>query len=156
VMGTMRRNEKEITDRGELDAIIRQAHVCRVALVDGDRPYLVPMNFGYLGDRIYFHCAAAGKKMEILRRNNNVCFSFDIDLELRPGKEACQWGMRYRSVIGFGTAVLVEDMEEKRIGLAAIMHQYAEGEFSFPEEAVRGTVIIRVDIESMTGKKSGY
>jgi nitroimidazol reductase NimA-like FMN-containing flavoprotein (pyridoxamine 5'-phosphate oxidase superfamily) len=64
--------------------------------------------------------------------------------------------MNYRSVIGFGQASFVEDLEEKRKGLDAIMQHYAGRSFEYVEPAIENTVIIKVEIESMTGKKSGY
>jgi nitroimidazol reductase NimA-like FMN-containing flavoprotein (pyridoxamine 5'-phosphate oxidase superfamily) len=64
--------------------------------------------------------------------------------------------MKYRSVIGFGKAELIEDIESKRRALNIIMQNYLEGSFEYPEEAIQETVIIRVEIESMTGKKLGY
>jgi hypothetical protein len=64
--------------------------------------------------------------------------------------------MKYRSVIGFGKAELVEDIESKRRALNIIMQNYLEGSFEYPEESIENTVIIKVEIESMTGKKLGY
>ena len=152
----MRRREKEITDLQEIEAILRRAQVCRLALVDGDRPYIVPMNFGYERGILYFLCAPEGRKLEILRRNRHVCFEVDVDHELMTGgAQPCRWGMRYRSVIGFGSAFFIEDATEKRGALAVIMGQYAEGEFDFPEEEVTRTTVFKVEIETMTGKKSG-
>lgn len=150
----MRRREKEITALDEIEAILRRAQVCRLALVEGDRPYIVPMNFGYERGILYFHSAAAGKKLDILRRNRNVCFEFDSDHELVRAEEPCRWSMHYRSVIGFGSAFFIEDTAEKCKALAAIMRQYAEGEFAFTEEEVARVTVFKVEIERMSGKES--
>jgi nitroimidazol reductase NimA-like FMN-containing flavoprotein (pyridoxamine 5'-phosphate oxidase superfamily) len=72
------------------------------------------------------------------------------------GQEACDWGMRYQSVIGFGQAVILDDMEEKRRGLEIIMRQYSDRSFLFLEDSVARITVIKVAIESMTGKQSGY
>jgi len=84
-----------------------------------------------------------------------VCFEVDIERELIKGEAACEWGMKYKSVIGFGKAVFVEDAESKRKALDVIMKQYAEGTFEYPANALENIVVIKVEIESMTGKKSG-
>ena len=63
--------------------------------------------------------------------------------------------MKYKSVIGFGKAVLMEDIESKRKALDVIMQQYSKGVFEYPEESIKNTVVIKVEIESMTGKRSG-
>jgi nitroimidazol reductase NimA-like FMN-containing flavoprotein (pyridoxamine 5'-phosphate oxidase superfamily) len=147
---------KAIHDRDEIEAIIRGSLACRLALSDDNRPYVVPLSFGYENNTLYFHSASEGKKVEILKKNTNVCFEFDIDHEVVQAEKPCKWSMKYRSVIGFGKGSLVEDLEEKRKGLDAIMQHYAGRSFEYLEPAIESTVIIKVEIESMTGKKSGF
>lgn len=130
--------------------------MCRIALADGGAPYVVPVNFGYQDGCLYFHSDREGKKMDILRRNSRVCFEVDIDQELVRRKTACQWGMRYRSVIGFGRAFFVEGREEKRAALDIIMQHYSDGPFQYDEKQVDEVAIVRVEIDSMTGKQAGY
>ena len=151
----MRRKDKEINDIVGIEDVLIKAMVCRLGLCEGDRAYVVPLCFGYEDNALYFHCSPQGKKLAILRKNNNICFEVDIDSDVTKGDKACDWGMRYRSVIGFGKAVLVEDVELKRKGLDVIMRQYSEGAFEYSEEAVKKIVVIKVEIESMTGKESG-
>ena len=150
----MRRKDKEITDKSEIEAIICQSLVCRLAMADGDRPYVVPLCFGYKDNTLYFHSAGEGQKIQILKRNNRICFEFDGNLEVRAGKGACDWGMQYRSVIGFGSASFIEDDDEKRRALDVIMAQYADGPFEYSEKNFKKALVIKVEIESMTGKKS--
>jgi len=150
----LRRKEREIADVGEIESIIRKAQVCRLALADGDLPYIVPLCFGYKNKTLYFHSAKDGQKIAILRRNHQVCFEFDIDVRVRSGKSACNWTMAYKSVIGFGTASLIEDPEEKQAALDVIMQQYSEGDFKYLDKALAEMLVIKVDISTMTGKKS--
>ena len=150
----MRRKEKEITDIKEIEFIIQQSQVCRLALADEGLPYIVPLCFGYKNKMLYFHSAKEGQKIDILRRNHQVCFEFDIDARVRSGKTACAWGMGYKSVIGYGTASLVEDPEEKQKALDIIMRQYSEGEFEYSAKNLAEMLVIKVVISAMTGKKS--
>lgn len=152
----MRRKDKEINELAVIESIISRAHVCRLALSDEDRPYVVPLCFGYTDNTLYFHSAREGKKLDILRKNNKVCFEFDIDHELVEADEACDWGMKYRSVIGFGEASLIEDPEAKRSALDVIMKHYAVRPYKCTNKPVEGLIIIKVDIENLTGRKSGY
>ncbi|NQT03245.1 MAG: pyridoxamine 5'-phosphate oxidase family protein [Planctomycetes bacterium] len=152
----MRRKDQEINDIATIEGIIRKGQVCRLALSENGRPYIVPLCFGYEDNNLYFHTAREGKKLDILRKNDNVCFEIDIDQELVKGKKACNCSMKYRSVIGFGKAELIEDIERKRRAFNIIMQNYYEGFFKYPEESIQNTVIIKVEIESMTGKKLGY
>ncbi len=151
----MRRSDKEISEAGIIEGILKTAIVCRLALCESNQPYVVPLCFGYQDNALYFHSAGQGKKINILRKNNNVCFEVDIDHELKEADQACGWGMKYKSVIGFGKAVFIEDIESKRKALDIIMHQYSEGTFEYPEDAITNITIIKVEIESMTGKQSG-
>jgi nitroimidazol reductase NimA-like FMN-containing flavoprotein (pyridoxamine 5'-phosphate oxidase superfamily) len=152
----MRRQEKEITDRSQLEAIIAASQVCRLAMSDGGQPYIVPLCFGYRENRLYFHSAAEGRKIDILRRNPQVCFEFDLDARTVPSDSACGWTMHYHSVIGFGTAEILDGPEDKRLALEIIMKHYAgDGPHHFAGKAFDKTLVIQVTIAQMTGKQSG-
>jgi nitroimidazol reductase NimA-like FMN-containing flavoprotein (pyridoxamine 5'-phosphate oxidase superfamily) len=152
----MRRKDKKITDRDVIDSIIKESKVCRLALMGDDRPYIVPFSFGYDGSSLFFHGSPEGKKIDILRKNSTVCFEFDNGGEPIPSDGACSWSVRYKSVIGYGTARLIEDIDSKIRALEIIMRQYSEQSFAYPEETVKKTAVIKVDIETVTGKMSGY
>jgi nitroimidazol reductase NimA-like FMN-containing flavoprotein (pyridoxamine 5'-phosphate oxidase superfamily) len=152
----VRRSDREVTERAGIESIIRRSTVCRLGLSDGEQPYVVPLCFGFKDDVLYFHGASVGKKIEILSANPRVCFEFDLDAEIVPGTEACAWGMKYRSVIGFGRAALVNDLGSKREALDAIMRQYGDGVFSYSEAVIRKIAVIAVTIDGMTCKQSGY
>jgi len=150
----MRRSEKEIVDRAEIDAIIRRSRVCRLGLSDCGQPYVVPLCFGYNGTAVYFHCAPDGRKLDILSNNDKVCVEFDVLEGVVEDDQACRWGARYQSVIGFGTAHIVSERAEKKDALALLMSQYSDRAFLFAENMMERTVVVRVDIDSITGKQS--
>jgi hypothetical protein len=150
----MRKANREIGDPSAVRAIMKEARVCRLGLADNGMPYVVPMNFGLGENCLYLHCAAEGLKLDILRKNDRVCFEMDLLREIKKGPEACGWSARYESVIGFGRAVFLSEPEEKRRGLDRIMDHYgAAGPFSYPEEVLAKTEVIRIDIERITGKR---
>lgn len=152
----MRRNDKEITDTEVIDDIINRSTVCRMALSETNRPYLVPVCFGYRNRTLYVHSAREGKKIDILRKNNNVCVEFDVDHELVKADIACAWGMKYRSVVCSGTASFVDDDREKREALDVIMEHYSTGSFEYNDKELADMIIIKIEIKSITGKQSGY
>jgi nitroimidazol reductase NimA-like FMN-containing flavoprotein (pyridoxamine 5'-phosphate oxidase superfamily) len=153
----MRRKEKEIKNKEEMEDIIKKAIICRLGLSSNDQPYIVPLNFGYENNELHFHCAKAGKKMDMIQKNNNVCFEIETDTELIKGEHACVgWTMYYSSVIGFGKASVIDDIDEKKRSLDIIMKHYTgKSEFDYTEKNLRGVGIIKVVIENMTGKKNG-
>ena len=150
----MRRADKEIKDRAEIEDIIAKADICRVGLSDNSIPYIVPVNFGFRDNCVYFHCAREGAKLDIIGRNNNVCVEFDIDHEMRVDDVACEWGFKYRSVIGFGKAYILDDREEKRRALDIIMGHYSDMSFTYRDNRVDEIYIVKIEIDRMTGKKA--
>ena len=148
----MRRKDREIRDRDAIDAIIRRCRVCRLGMCDNGQPYVVPMSFGYDGQCVYLHAATDGRKLDILRRNSRVCFEFDILDEVIPADAACNWGMRYESVIGFGVAEIVTESGARRVALDHIMGQYSSDAWTYDEQQLAGTLVIRISIEEVTGK----
>ena len=151
----MRKKEKQINDIAAIADVLSRAKVCRLGLCEGDRPYVVPLCFGYEDNALYLHSAGQGKKLDILRKNNNVCFEVDIDCQITEADKSCDWGMKFKSVIGFGKATFIEDAEQKCKALDVIMQQYSEKSFDYTEEAIKNTTIIKIEIETMTGKQSG-
>lgn len=152
----MGRKDRETGNVKDIKEIIHRANICRLAMCEGGRPYIVPLCFGYEGGKLYFHSASKGRKLEILEDNRNVCFEMDVDQELVSEEIPCKWGFRYRSVVGFGKASFIRDPESKRKALRIIMGNYSEGVFDFTESEVSEVTMIKVDVEDMKGKVSGY
>jgi len=150
----MRRKEKEITDKNQIEKILEESPVCRLAMVDGDKPYMVPMNFGYRDGVLFFHSAKQGRKIDLIKKNSNVCFEVDQLIRFKKAKLACNWGLEYKSVIGSGRAQLVDNIEEKIKGLHIIMSQYSQRKFEYPDEMLEKTLVIKVVIDHMSGKQS--
>ena len=167
----MRRKEREITDRAEIESILQEAMVCRIGLADDDGPYVVPVCFGYEDGSVYIHSAPEssknlsgsspvsslaefnGKKITMIRKNPRCCFEVDTCGQVIRGDRPCSWGMRYRSVIGYGRAAILTDPDEKRHGLSCIMHHYDGGTHVFSDSDLMSVTVIRIAVESMTGKK---
>ncbi len=151
----MRRDEKEITNRREIDSILSKAIVCRIGIIDHETPYIVPMNFGYKDDILYLHSAQDGKKIELLKRNPMVCFEVECDLEIINTGIPCKWSMNYTSVIGYGKANFITDIEQKRKALYIIIDHYSPGSsYIFPEKNLKEVTVIKIEISEMTAKKS--
>jgi len=152
----MRRSDKEIKDPKEIDAILQAAPVCRIAMAEGGSPYIIPVNFAVNNSHLYFHCAQLGKKIDLLRNNTAVCFEVDIPGDLVMGEAACSWGMKYKSVIGFGQAFFIEGADEKKKALNILMKKYAgRDSFAYADDALDKVLVIGVRIEKLSGKQSG-
>lgn len=152
----MRRNDREITDRQEIEKILLQAAVVRLAMVDDGSPYLVAMNFAYDKGVLYMHSAKEGRKIDVLRQDNRVAFQMDVDVRLVHGETTCGCTTTYRSVVGEGRIELVEDMDGIFRALDALMKKYADKTDCVYDTHVLGrTLVLKLTIGSMTGKHAG-
>ena len=153
----MRRKEKEIKSKKELEKIISDAKVIRLALTDNIFPYILPLNFGYKDNVFYIHSAKEGKKIDIIKKNNNVAFEIDIENKLITNELACKFTMDYKSILGNGKAIIIDNEEEKVEGLNIIMNQYSNNKkFNFEKKIVDKIYIIKILINEISGKQSGY
>jgi len=149
----MRRIDRQISDMSEIESVIKNATVCRIGLADADEPYVVPVCFGYEDGTIYLHSAFHGKKIAMLEKNPRCCFEVDQCDTIIHAERPCSWGMRYKSVIGFGRAYFVSDNNEKKYGLNCIMRHYGSEMHEFSDDDIRNVCIIRINIDSITGRK---
>jgi nitroimidazol reductase NimA-like FMN-containing flavoprotein (pyridoxamine 5'-phosphate oxidase superfamily) len=151
----MRKKDKEITDPKEIEKIISTNKICRIAICDKDTPYIVPMNFGYRENKIFLHTGKIGKKIDIIKKNNKVCFEITDSIEIIKAERACDFSTKYRCVIGFGTIKIVNDLSEKKKALQIIINQHTnKKDWQLLDEKVSKTMILEIDIKSITGKKS--
>ena len=155
-MHGMTKREFTITDEQQLRSILDSAKVLRLGLAVDNVPYIYPMNYGYRMEegrlKLYLHSAARGRKLELLRKNPNVCFELDCDYVPFEGRVACQYGLSYSAVSGRGRAVLVEDVEEKMEAMRSLMKTQTGKDFSFNERLVSIVSVIRVDVSEYTAK----
>lgn len=152
----MRKANREVTDPAELDEILRSATVMRLGLCVDDVPYVVPLNFGYEPGRIYFHSAREGRKLDMIARNEKVCFEAEGGYDLISADKPCDYWTRFRSVIGWGRARIVTDPDERLHGFKVLMRHVAGRECTdqdFPAKHADLAHIVAIDIERMTGKK---
>lgn len=156
----MRRREREVTEEAVIREILEKAKVIHLGLCDGDQPYVIPMNYGYLYEEgrlfFYLHGATEGYKYEVIRRNPKISFSVECDVVPFDGRTACQYGTSYASVLGWGRAVIVEDVQEKIKALTVLMKTQTGKEFEFNEKLVSIVNVIRVDVTEFSAKKRPF
>ena len=155
-MQGMTKRERQITDEGQILAILDAARVLHLGLAVDNEPYVVPMNYGYIKEDgklvLYLHSALRGKKLDMIRANPKVFFEMDCDLTPFEGEKPCQYGLSYSSVMGKGIARIVEDVEEKKTALSVLMKTQTGKDFSFEDRLVGIVAVIRIDVEEYTAK----
>jgi nitroimidazol reductase NimA-like FMN-containing flavoprotein (pyridoxamine 5'-phosphate oxidase superfamily) len=151
----LRRSDKEITDKAEIVSILEKAEICRIAMCDNNKPYIIPMSFGYKDNTLYFHSAKKGLKLDIMRKNSSICFEAEVDVEHNESDDVCDWGTNYRSVIGYGRVQFIEGREEKLEALGILVKHYTSNDFEISETEADKVTVFKIPIDSITGKKSG-
>lgn len=155
----MTRREREITDKNKLDQILNNCLYLHLGLVDDGKPYVVPMNYGVARDDadghyiLYLHSGHTGRKLDIIKKNSECCFTMELYAEPFEGKMACQYGMTYECLMGTGKISFVDDPVEKDLGLRTIMKtQTGRDDFTFDEKMTSIVTVMRIDVEELTGK----
>ena len=155
-MHGMTKREFKITDEGEIRRILDTAKVLRLGIAVDNVPHIVPLNYGYTLENgrlvLYMHSAVNGNKLELLRKNPNVCFELDCDNVPFEGQVACQYGLSYSAISGRGRAVLVEDVAEKMAAMSILMKTQTGKDFTFNERLVSIVAVIRVDVTEYAAK----
>ncbi|KJS22029.1 MAG: hypothetical protein VR72_08060 [Clostridiaceae bacterium BRH_c20a] len=150
----MRRKEKQVSDINILHNVIDNTKVCRIGLVNDNLPYVIPLSFGFDGDYIYFHSATSGEKVEILKKNNNVCIEFEQDISIIEHEKPCRWGAHYLTVVVHGTADIIIDPVEKSYGLNQIFSHYKVDaqKYLFSAEELKSVLVYKVTPKEIIGK----
>lgn len=119
--------------------------------VDENFPYAVPISFAYHNDRIYFHSALTGHKIDLLRKNPRVSFCVVDKDEIIPEK----FTTAFKSVIAFGTMEIVENNDDKLFGLQLLAEKYSPGIDSTDEidRGINHCLVLILHIEHLTGKQ---
>lgn len=155
-MNGMTRRERQVFDINEIIKILDKSKVLHLGLVDGDEPYVVPMNYGYTMENekltLWLHGATKGRKLDVMRANPKVFFSMECDLQPFEGDVACKYGLGYSSLMGKGKAEIIEDVEEKMNALTYLMKTQTGKDFEFNEKLASVVAIIKIDVSDYTAK----
>lgn len=143
-----------VSEPERIEKIISKARVCHLALADKNQPYVIPLCFGYRENTLYFHTGKKGRKMDILKKNNRVCFEMTTDVDIVPADNPCKWNMHYKSVVGDGRAFVLKDAAEKRNALDVIVRHYGGMPATYDEKLVDNLALLKVEIDHMKGKES--
>ena len=149
----MRRSDRQITDPAAISALLEECRTVHLSCNAEGAPYVVPMNYGFALApdgrlTLYLHCAAEGRKLDLLRRDARVGFAISALVETVRADRPCAWTARYR-------AAILTDPEEKRLALEALLHHMGfAGRADFAPEALANVAVLRIDVEEYTCKSN--
>lgn len=148
----LRRKDRLRTEE-EARAIINNCDFAVLSTADNDNmPYGVPVSVVLEGNRLYFHCAKAGRKLENIQQNPHVCVTF-AKVCLVDGEN---FTTRYESVIAEGKAAVIEEETEKRHALQLLCRRYTQHSNeeidAYIQRYFAQTGVVRIDLESISAK----
>ncbi len=155
----MRRRDREITDNEKIKEIIKACDCCRLGLNDNGKVYIVPLNFGFTEENekytFYFHGAKTGRKLDIIKQNNNAGFELDTNHQIyTKGDKACDYTARFQSIIGNGKITIIENSDEKMKALLELMkHNTGKTEWEFDERMIKAVTVFKLEVEEMSCKE---
>jgi nitroimidazol reductase NimA-like FMN-containing flavoprotein (pyridoxamine 5'-phosphate oxidase superfamily) len=153
----LRRKDKEVASYTEVEELLSNALVGRLGTCFNNIPYITPVNFVYDNNKIYFHSADEGRKIENIKRNQHVCFETDEMISIIPGmRMPCGSRTKYKSVIAFGDIRIVVDIDEKTVALNKLIEKYAPEAPRLPQtsDAASRTNVLAIDVKEITAKQS--
>lgn len=151
----MRRIRQQLS-KEECQKILQNQTVGTLALAaEGEYPYAVPLNYVYYNERIYFHCAVSGHKLDIIAKQNKVSFCIIDKDTIVPEK----YTTYFRSVIVFGRIEKVENDEEKMAALKELAYKYVsqnndEAHLKEINGAWNRTCVLALTVDHLTGKEA--
>ena len=150
----MRRKRQQLSDE-ESYAILQKATSGTLALLgDGDYPYAVPISYVYSEGKLYFHSALSGHKVDAIRGCDRASFCVVAQDDVKPAL----YTTFFRSVSAFGRIHLVDDEAEKLAAARLLGNRYnPHQDEALQKELENGLarmLVIRLDIEYLTGKES--
>ena len=148
----IRRKDRAL-DKAATLAVLKNSEYGVLSTVDQDhQPYGTPVSYVLVDNSIFIHCATEGHKLENIAYNNKVSFCVVGKTELLPDK----FSTKYESAIVFGTALIVDDENQKRAALRAILAKYSPDHLEAGEKYINKLFdqvkVIQVSIDHLTGK----
>jgi nitroimidazol reductase NimA-like FMN-containing flavoprotein (pyridoxamine 5'-phosphate oxidase superfamily) len=137
-----------------MEAILQEETIGYLGLSQAGQPYVVPLNYGYVDGRILFHCALTGMKLDYLRANPQVCFSVGRQSgEVRRHAEGDHCHVDSDSVICYGRARIIEDLQERKAALDAFNRCFRADAEGISLESAANCCAVEIQISEMTGRR---
>ena len=158
---TDRTQVKRLPKRGAYDhdtvfKILDEAFVCHVGFVVDGQPFVIPTNFGRVGETLYLHGSAASRMLRTLSEGIPICVTATLIDGLVLARSAFHHSVNYRSVVVLGTARLVTEPAEKMEALRLFTEHIMKGRWEqirWPsEQELKGTTVLALPLEEVSAK----
>lgn len=152
----MRLSQREVTSIVDLLKIINRCKICRISMIDGDRPYLIPISFGYTYKdsrlTLYFHGAMEGHKLRLMGQGAAAAFEMDCETRLIEAEQPCMHSYQYASICGHGQMTMVAHGDARVMAMKHIMYHQTGKNFDISEEMLNNVAVFKLEVREFTGK----
>ena len=152
----VREPHRGVYDRAATYQILDEGFICHVGFVVNGQPFVIPTGYGRAGDNLYIHGSAASRMLRNLEQGVPVCVTVTLLDGLVLARSIFNHSMNYRSVVVLGTAVAVEDRQEKLAALRALSEHILPGRWAEVrqpnERELKATLVMRLPITEFSAK----
>ena len=142
-----------IDSREEMEQILREEVLGYLGLAGDGQPYVVPLNYAYAAGKILFHCALTGQKLDAIRRNPRVCFTVGRQIGEVRDHTGAPCHVDSDSVICYGTARIVNDLEERAAAINSFNRSFRPRADDVPMDRVKNCGVVEITVSEMTGRR---
>jgi nitroimidazol reductase NimA-like FMN-containing flavoprotein (pyridoxamine 5'-phosphate oxidase superfamily) len=143
-----------IESRDEMERLLREEEIGYLGLSLNGKPYVVPLNYHSAGGKIWFHCGFKGKKLDYLKGNPEVCFVVASQAGwVREHADGNPCHVDSDSVICYGKARVLDDMDEREVALNAFNRRFRSDAADIAQERVKNCCVVEIAISEMTGRQ---
>lgn len=163
-MNEMRYKPRECIDQAKINQFLITAQIGFLGLADHNQPYVVPLNYVWWDNAIYYHGADAGRKVSMMDNNPNVCFTVSEMFGTVTDPVPAHTDTAYMSVMLFGKGERVTDLDEATAALQQMLNKYVPGFYDRPlsknhvdkyrSSYGSGVLVYRIRPESITAKEN--
>jgi uncharacterized protein len=152
----VREPQRAVYDRATIYDILDEGFICHVGFAIDGQPYVIPTSYGRKDDILYIHGSAASRMLRHANSGVPVCVTVTLLDGLVLARSIFNHSMNYRSVVVLGTALAIEDLDEKLAALHTLSEHILPGRWQDArqpnEKELKATTVLRLPIEEFSAK----
>jgi len=145
--------KKFIESKEEIEKLLAEENVGYLGMSVDNKPYVIPITYGYSDGKIIFHCAMIGSKLAAIKENPNVCFTVSRHFgEMVSHPQGADCHVNSDSVICYGRARIIDDVKERCKVLNIFNRCLQPNAREITQEEVEHCSAVEILVSEMTGR----
>ncbi|HFC29941.1 MAG TPA: pyridoxamine 5'-phosphate oxidase family protein [Oceanospirillales bacterium] len=156
-INTVKRGAKKaVYDKSEIYSILDETEICNIAFIYNNKPFVQPINFGRLDDKIYIHGSLKNRMTNALLETEEVCLNVMILDAMKLTRSAFHHSVNYRSVMIFGSVKELTSDKDKLQGLKTIINHFVPNRWEYcrkpNKKELKATKVLEITIKTASAK----